>query len=91
MVTVFVLQETLDTIALQKANDSWKQKLGVLEQVESTVPEEYRDLEELQDDIEKLCRIESKTSFALMIVMTKVNLLGSRRGGGPALTLPVGR
>jgi hypothetical protein len=33
---------------------------------------------------------DSKTTFGLMMIMTRVNLLGTR-GGGPALTLPVGR
>jgi hypothetical protein len=34
---------------------------------------------------------DSKMTFNLMMVMIRVNLLGQRRGGGPALTLPVGR
>lgn len=33
---------------------------------------------------------DSKITFALMMTMTRVNLLGSRKGG-PALTLPVGK
>jgi hypothetical protein len=33
---------------------------------------------------------DSKIAFALMTTMTRVNLLGVRKTGGPALTLPVG-
>ena len=33
---------------------------------------------------------DSKSTFALVMIMTRVNLLGTRQGG-PALTLPVGR
>ena len=34
---------------------------------------------------------DSKMTFNLMRVMIRLNLLAQRRGGGPALTLPVGR
>jgi hypothetical protein len=34
---------------------------------------------------------DSKTTFTLMMIMTRVNLLGTRKSGGPTLTLPVGR
>ena len=46
----------------------------------------YRDYWYYIDDRD----IDSKRTFSFMSVMTRVNLLGVRKGG-PALTLPVGR
>jgi hypothetical protein len=46
----------------------------------------YRDYWFYIDDRDS----DSKVSFALMMTMTRANLLGTRKGG-PAFTLPAGR
>jgi hypothetical protein len=47
----------------------------------------YRDYWYYIDDRDA----DSKITFALMLTMTRVNLLGVRKSGAPALTLPIGR
>jgi len=52
----------------------------------ASVAVQYRDYWYYIDD----CDNDSKITFSLLLTMTRVNLLGTRKGG-PTLTLPVGR
>jgi hypothetical protein len=75
----------------------WQQVTGGLFTVHSvrqhlrprhaSVAVKYRDYWYYIDDRDA----DSKVTFALMMTMTRVNLLGVRKSGAPALTLPVGR
>jgi hypothetical protein len=75
----------------------WQQVTGGLFTVHSVrqhlrprsayVAVKYRDYWYYIDDHDDA----SKITFSLMMTMTRVNLLGVRKSGAPALTLPVGR
>lgn len=53
----------------------------------AAVAVKYRDYWFYLDDSDSA----SKRTFQLMLTMTRLNLLGPRKSGGPTLTLPVGR
>jgi len=93
------LQSGVATAAVEPDGSvfDWQQVTGGLFTVHSVrqhrrpacaaVAVKYRDYWFYIDDRDA----DSKITFELMLVMTRMNLLGVRKGGGPALTLPVGR
>jgi hypothetical protein len=93
------LQSGVATAAVEPDSSvfDWQQVTGGLFTVHSVrqhlrpkcaaVAVKYRDYWYYIDDRDA----DSKITFSLMLTMTRVNLLGVRKSGAPALTLPVGR